>query len=77
LHDIVQKLIVERKLAPFYRGLEDWDEESYDRDECDKELDGVGDEQAKKWRMEKYSQQDRKNEASMYKKASECPICFL
>lgn len=78
LRDTVQSLIVERKLAPFYRGLEDYDgEDAFDRDELDKVLDEVGDERAKLWRRTLYSDADRKAEASMYKKASECPICFL
>lgn len=79
LRDTVQSLIVERKLAPFYRGLEDYDddEDSFDRDALDKALDEVGDERAKLWRKTLYNDSDRKAEASMYKKASECPICFL
>jgi hypothetical protein len=78
LRDTVQSLIVDRKLAPFYRGLEDYDgEDDFNRDELDKALDDVGDERAKMWRKSLYSEADRKAEASMYKKASECPICFL
>lgn len=78
IHDTVQKLIVERKLAPFYRGLEDWDgEDSFDREEIDQALDEIGDEQSQSWRKDKMSAQERADEAAMYKKASECPICFL
>jgi len=78
IHDTVQKLIVDRKLAPFYRGLEDWDgEDSYDRDEIDTALDAIGDEQSQSWRKGKMKAQERLDEAAMYKKASECPICFL
>jgi len=78
LRDTVQSLIVQRKLAPFYRGIEDYDgEDDFDRNELDKILDGVGDERAKLWRKSLYSDADRKAEAAMYKKASECPICFL
>lgn len=78
LHDVVQRLIVERKLAPFYRGLEDWDEsDEFDRDEIDAALDNVGDERSKQWRRTLYTEHDRKAEAAMYKKAAECPICFL
>jgi hypothetical protein len=76
--DIVQSLIVERKLAPFYRGLEDYEgEDNFDKDEIDTALDLVGDERAKQWRTSIYSLADRKAEAAMYKEASECPICFL
>ena len=81
MHDAVQRLIVERKLAPFYRGLDDWeppdDDDDFDREALDRELDKVGDEQSKKWRTSMYAKQDRLDEAMMYKKASECPICFL
>lgn len=82
LRDTVQSLIVERKLAPFYRGLEDYDEgdgdgSDFDRDEIDKALDKVGDERARTWRTSLYSISDKQAEAAMYKKASECPICFL
>lgn len=81
LHDVVQKLIVERKLAPFYRGLEDYnepdDQADFDVDAIDAALNEVGDEQAKKWRKKLYKDADRKAEANMYRKASECPICFL
>lgn len=78
LRDTVQSLIVERKLAPFYRGLEDYDGgDDFDKDELDRSLDEVGDERAKTWRKTIYSDADRKAEAAMYKKASECPICFL
>lgn len=81
MHDAVQRLIVERKLAPFYRGLDDWeppdDDDDFDRDALDQELDKVGDEQSRNWRTSTYSKQDRLDEAMMYKKASECPICFL
>ena len=81
MHDAVQRLIVERKLAPFYRGLDDWeppdDDDDFDRDALDLELDKVGDEQSRNWRTSTYSKQDRLDEAMMYKKASECPICFL
>jgi hypothetical protein len=81
MHDAVQRLIVERKLAPFYRGLDDWeppdDDDDFDREALDGELDKVGDEQSKNWRTSTYSKQDRLDEAMMYKKASECPICFL
>jgi hypothetical protein len=78
LRDTVQSLIVQRKLAPFYRGLEDYNgEEDFDKDELDKALDEVGDERAKLWRQSLYSDADRKAEAAMYKEASECPICFL
>lgn len=74
----MQGLIVERKLAPFYRGLEDYDgEDDFDKDVLDTALDDVGDERAKLWRKTLYSEADRKAEAAMYKKASECPICFL
>jgi hypothetical protein len=64
-------------LAPFYRGLDDWDEDDYDKEECNEALDNVGDEQAKNWRKTDYSDGDRMAEAAMYKKAAECPICFL
>lgn len=78
LRDTVQSLIVERKLAPFYRGLEDYDgEDDFDKDALDTALDSVGDERAKLWRKTLYTDADRKAEAAMYKKASECPICFL
>lgn len=78
LRDTVQSLIAERKLAPFYRGLEDYDgEDDFDKDALDTALDSVGDERAKMWRKTLYSDADRKAEAAMYKKASECPICFL
>lgn len=76
LHDVVQRLIVDRKLAPFYRGLEDWDEDDFDRDEIDKALDKVGDSESKEMRA-KYDPKRRQEEAGMYKKTSECPICFL
>lgn len=83
LHDKVQTLIVERKLAPFYRGLEDWDEveddDEFDKGEIDSTLDSIGTEQSKAWRKDSklYSKHDRLAEAAMYKKAQECPICFL
>lgn len=78
IHDTVQRLIVERKLAPFYRGLEDWDgEDSFDKDEIDAALSGIGDDRSKAWRKDKMTDQDRADEAAMYQKASECPICFL
>ena len=74
LHDVVQKLIIDRKLAPFYRGLEDWND---DKETTDSALDNVGDDQSKSWRKNLYRINDRKAEAAMYKKATECPICFL
>jgi len=83
MHDKVQTLIVERKLAPFYRGLEDEpepsDDGSFDRDAVDRALDNIGDDRSKRWRKDKkvYSKDDRLAEAAMYKKAQECPICFL
>ena len=77
LHDVVQKLIIERKLAPFYRGIEDWDGDEYDKDAIDKALDDVGDDQSKNWRKTAYRDSDRRAEAAMYKKTAECPICFL
>lgn len=80
LHDKVQTLIVERKLAPFYRGLEDWDEsDEFDKELVDTALDSVGSEQSRAWRRDKriYSTEDRLAEAAMYKRPQECPICFL
>lgn len=78
IHDTVQRLIVERKLAPFYRGLDDFDgEDSFDRGEIDAALDSIGDDRSKEWRRDKLTKQERADEAAMYQKASECPICFL
>ena len=77
LHDVVQKLIIDRKLAPFYRGLEDWEEDEYDKEAVNTALDKVGDDQSKAWRSNLYKDSDRRAEAAMYKKTAECPICFL
>lgn len=88
LHDVVQTLIVQRKIAPFYRGLDDCDgaddnddendeSSSFDVEAINTALNNVGDEQAKKWRRKLYKDADRKAEANMYRKAAECPICFL
>lgn len=79
LRDVVQALIVERKLAPFYRGLEDQpgEEDDFDKEETSNLLNEVGDDRSKELRKKTYNNTDRMAEAAMYRKPAECPICFL
>jgi hypothetical protein len=92
---IVAQAIVDRKLAPFYRPLEDyeegWDDETIlaHRKELP-DMDGAS-ESASISRESTHSSKHHKrggsstatketnrlNEASLYRGAAECPICFL
>lgn len=74
-HIIVKHLIIEKKLAPFYRGLEDYEEEWGEEEVVGalRELRGGGKTDGAGATM---SERERR-EAIAYKGATECPICFL
>ena len=89
---IVTQLIVERKLAPFYRPLEEYDE-SWDDEQIlaarkePPEVDGAESSRAEpatsslaKGHAKRPSvvrEPTRNTEAAIYRGAMECPICFL
>ncbi|KAM5539058.1 hypothetical protein V8D89_007281 [Ganoderma adspersum] len=90
---IVNQLIIERKLAPFYRPLEEYDE-SWDDDQIlaarkePPEVDGAESSRAEpattsptvKGHAKRPSvvrEPTRNPEAAIYRGAMECPICFL
>ncbi|GJE86991.1 RING-HC finger protein [Phanerochaete sordida] len=98
---IVTQLIVDRKLAPFYRPLEDY-EESWDEEQIiaamkePPQVEGADAAELSSTRADSGSmhssssrthhkrpsasakeQQTRQVEASVYRGAAECPICFL
>ncbi len=89
---IVTQLIVERKLAPFYRPLEEYDE-SWDDDQIlaarkePPEMDGAEPSRAEPAtsptvkghakRPSVVKEPARNPEAAIYHGAMECPICFL
>ncbi|KDQ12307.1 hypothetical protein BOTBODRAFT_34594 [Botryobasidium botryosum FD-172 SS1] len=88
---VVAQLIIDRKLAPFYRPLEDY-EEDWDDDrilaarkgEPQPASDGnttpphhSSPRSASKSSARPATTRDRINEAQLYYKAVECPICFL
>lgn len=66
----VRKLIIERKLAPFYKGLSDYDE-SWNEVTTASNLPKNGTTKGKEVPPSKSV------EAQLYKGAIECPICFL
>ena len=79
-HAIVKGLIIEKKLAPFYRGLEDYEEE-WEEEEVIKSLRSLRAGQGQPPLegtppLTKVSDKERR-EARAYKGAAECPICFL
>lgn len=83
---IVSHLIVARKLAPFYRPLEDYDD-SWDDEQilaAKKELpdhsdnsESVTHAQSNKYKRPVVLREPTKAEAQIYRGAVECPICFL
>lgn len=90
---VVENLIVDRKLAPFYRPLEDYDD-SWDDDQilaARKELpnpsqsnqsessQGISSSKSHHGRSSNKNGKEpfRLSEASVYRGAVECPICFL
>lgn len=90
---VVENLIVDRKLAPFYRPLEDYDD-SWDDDQilaARKELpislqsshsessQGISSSRSHHGRSSNKNGKEpfRLSEASIYRGAVECPICFL
>jgi hypothetical protein len=79
-HGIVKGLIIEKKLAPFYRGLEDYEEDWEDEDVI-KSLRSLRAGQGQPALADlppltKVADKERR-EARAYKGAAECPICFL
>lgn len=79
-HGIVKGLIIEKKLAPFYRGLEDYEEEWEDEDVI-RSLRSLRAGQGQPALADlppltKVAEKERR-EARAYKGAAECPICFL
>jgi hypothetical protein len=90
---IVSQLIVERKLAPFYRPLEEYDaswdddrilaarKEHPDSDHSHGDsasgTDGTSSKTANNKRSGAVKDQGRHLEAHVYRGAVECPICFL
>ena len=89
-HQIVAQLICERKLAPFYRPLEEydpsWDDEQIlaarkalpDSDSTQHDQSTRTDSRlAHNKRPSASKEQSRHAEAMIYKGAIECPICFL
>ncbi|KAJ9109737.1 hypothetical protein QFC19_001967 [Naganishia cerealis] len=79
-HAVVKGLIIEKKLAPFYRGLEDYEPE-WDEEDVIKSLRSLRAGQGQPDvnglpPLVKVADRERK-EARAYKGASECPICFL
>ncbi|KAF9533484.1 hypothetical protein CPB83DRAFT_476322 [Crepidotus variabilis] len=90
---IVAQLIVSRKLAPFYRPLEDyedsWDDEQIlaarkelpDPDNADTvtriETTSISSSHSGKSRRSSSHKEPAKPEAQVYRGAVECPICFL
>ncbi|KAF7777529.1 hypothetical protein Agabi119p4_3601 [Agaricus bisporus var. burnettii] len=92
-HAIVSQLIVARKLAPFYRPLEDY-EESWDDDQllaARKELNPRPENSEQPSRSDSIhslsskssskrsipNREQARPEAAVYRGAMECPICFL
>ena len=89
---IVSQLIIDRKLAPFYRPLEDYDE-SWDDEQIlaarkePPEVDGGEPSRAESVsssstrghakRPSAVKEPGRNPEAAIYRGAVECPICFL
>lgn len=89
---VVSRNIIDRKLAPFYRPLEDYDESWDDerilaarKDETRQTADGNTTPPHPTLRSNGKSparavaarEQHRVTEAQIYRKAVECPICFL
>lgn len=79
-HGVVKGLIIEKKLAPFYRGLEDYESE-WDEEDIIKSLRSLRAGQGQPDvnglpPLVRVTDKERK-EARAYKGASECPICFL
>lgn len=79
-HAVVKGLIIEKKLAPFYRGLEDY-EEDWEDEEVIKSLRSLRAGQGQPPpegtpALTKVADKERR-EARAYKGAAECPICFL
>jgi hypothetical protein len=92
-HAIVSQLIIARKLAPFYRPLEDYDE-SWDDDQllaARKELNPRPENSEQPSRSDSNpslsskpgskrsvpTREQARPEAAVYRGAMECPICFL
>ena len=88
---VVTQFIVERKLAPFYRPLEDY-EESWDDEQIlaarkeSPDADGAESSRAESTpssskghakRPSNVKEPPRHPEAAIYRGAIECPICFL
>ncbi|KAJ9109093.1 hypothetical protein QFC21_000421 [Naganishia friedmannii] len=79
-HAVVKGLIIEKKLAPFYRGLEDYEPE-WEEEDIIKSLRSLRAGQGQPDvnglpPLVRVTDKERK-EARAYKGASECPICFL
>ena len=87
-HTVVTQLIVDRKLAPFYRPLEDynddWDDDQIlaarkdlpDSDSTSSDPAAPKQSNAPK-RTTSLKEPSRYPEAALYRGAVECPICFL
>ncbi|GAA97865.1 uncharacterized protein L969DRAFT_52583 [Mixia osmundae IAM 14324] len=74
-HPVVHRLIESRKLAPFYRGLDGW-EEGMSKDDIDSLLDAVVQGDGTSHRHEE-SEARQQKEITLYFRTAECPICFL
>ncbi|KAF9347233.1 SNF1-interacting protein, partial [Mortierella sp. NVP85] len=89
---IVQRLILQRKLAPFYKGLEDWDDNEDALEEKAKQLktaaapsaasSGARQGHARTTSTQSQTRANHMTEAErdmrrLYQGAIECPICFL
>jgi hypothetical protein len=91
--DVVAQLIIDRKMAPFYRPLEDYDI-SWDDDQilaarkdppAPADQDGTGSRsdappptKSTHHKRQSVSKELPRNvEAAIYRDAAECPICFL
>lgn len=86
---VINRLIVARSIAPFYRGLQDEWSSDMTREELEKQLNLVGIKAAVETTEETapaYTPPDRKREDERHKKVEaeiyergtvECPICFL